>query len=78
MSIKDLYKEVEKNKENEIKNKKYSMSIDDFIKEHKCLIKTLREGSREELLLEAEKQEKELKKCLKECDIKIEDDEDDK
>lgn len=67
MPIKDLYKEVESEKKNKVKDSKmYYMPLADFIEEHKCLIKTLREGSREELLAEAEEQEEELEECLKE------------
>ncbi len=67
MALKDIYKKIENNKKNEVKGKEmYSMPLDEYIEEHKCLIKTLREGSREELLAEAEKQEEELEECLEE------------
>ena len=75
MPIKDLYKEVESEKKNKIKDSKmYSMPLKDFIEEHKCLIKTLREGSREELLAEAEEQEEELEDCLEEHGMSEEED----
>lgn len=63
MAIKDLYNEAKANK---VDDKMYSMPLDDYIEEHKKLIKILREGSREELLAEAEDQEDELEECLKE------------
>jgi hypothetical protein len=60
--INEVYKEVEKNK---VKGPKVvTMKLCDFIEEHECLIKTLREGSREELLAEAEKQEEELEEYV--------------
>lgn len=58
--LKDTYKKVEEDKKKEIKSKTVTMSIEEFCKEHKNLIKILKEGSREELLAEAEKQEEEL------------------
>lgn len=61
MSIKDIYKQVENDKSNKTNGKKeVSIPIDEFCEEHKRLIEVLREGSREELLAEAEKQEEEL------------------
>ena len=67
MAIKDVYNEVESEKKNQIKESEmYSMPLSEYIEEHQCLIKTLREGSREELLAEAEEQEEELEECLKE------------
>jgi hypothetical protein len=78
MAIKDLYKEVENEKMNKVRESEiYSMPLDEFIEEHKCLIKTLREGSREELLAEAEKQEEELEECLKEHGMEADDMDDD-
>ena len=60
--IKEVYKEVEKNK---VKGPKVvTMKLCDFIEEHEGLIEVLREGSREELLAEAEKQEEELEEYL--------------
>jgi hypothetical protein len=58
--IKEVYKEVEKEKENKVDDM-ISMSRDDFIKEHTNLIKILRNGDKKTLELEAKKQEKELK-----------------
>ena len=60
MAIKDLYKEVEKEKKNKVKPKVVTMEIDDFIEEHKELIRVLREGTKEERLAMADKQEEEL------------------
>ncbi len=59
--IKEVYNEVEKEKENEVDDDTISMSTDDFIKEHKNLIKVLRSGDKKLLESEAKKQEKELK-----------------
>lgn len=59
--LNEVYKEVENKKENTPKGKKkITMGYDEFCEEHKRLIEILREGSREELLAEAEKQEEEL------------------
>lgn len=58
--LKDTYKKIEDTKANTPKSKDVTMPIEEFCKEHKNLIKILREGSREELLAEAEKQEEEL------------------
>lgn len=59
MALKNIYDDSQKNK---IKSKDMtSMPFDDFVEEHFCLIKILREGSREELLAEAKKQLEELK-----------------
>lgn len=77
MALNKLYKEVEKEKENEIKNEVYTMPLKDFIEEHRKLVKILREGSREELLAEAEEQCKELKECLEEHGMSEEDEEED-
>jgi len=67
MAIKDIYKEIENDKSNTPKGKKkVEMDVEEFIDEHKELIKVLREGSREELLAMAEEQEEELEECLKE------------
>jgi uncharacterized protein YqeY len=76
MEIKKLYKEAEMEKKNKVMDKKmYSMPLDKFIKEHKDLVEILREGSREELLAEAERQEEELEKCLKDHGMSAEEDE---
>ncbi len=56
MEIKKLYDEKREEKGKE----EVSMPVKKFIKEHKNLIKILREGSRGELLEEAKKQEDEL------------------
>lgn len=53
MAIKDFYKEKED-------DDTVTMSIADFVKEHKKLIKILRKGSRQELDAEADSQEAEL------------------
>ena len=60
MAIKDIYKEVENEKKNEVKPKVVTMDIDDFIEEHKKLVKLLRTGTKAQLLAEADEQEKEL------------------
>ena len=59
--IKEVYNEVEKEKENEVDDDTISMSTDDFIEEHKNLIKVLRSGDKKLLEAEAKKQEEELK-----------------
>ena len=66
MGLKNIYSKVEEEKKNKVIPKIVTIPIKDFIEEHKCLIKTLREGSREELLAEAEKQEEELEEYLDE------------
>lgn len=68
MAIKDLYKEVEEEKKNKVKPKVVTMGIKEFCEEHKELIKVLREGSREELLAMADKQEEELEEYEEEED----------
>jgi len=75
-SIKEVYKAVEDGKANQVDSKTYSMPLDEFIDEHKDLIKILREGSREELLTEAQEQEDELEECLKEHGIAEEENDD--
>ena len=65
MSIKNIYKEVEDKKKNEVENNDVvTMELDEFVEEHQCLVKCLREGTREELLAMADKQEEELEKEL--------------
>lgn len=82
MAIKDLYNEAKSESSNKVKSTDmYEMPLQEFIDEHMELIKTLREGSREELLAEAKDQEDELKECLKEhnltwADVENEDNED--
>lgn len=67
MMLKNLYNEAENEKKNKIKEKQvHTMSLDEYISEHQELIKVLREGSRDELLVMAKKQEEELGECLKE------------
>jgi len=76
--LNDVYKEVEEKKSNTPKEKgTYSMPLDAFFKEHLTLVKVLREGSREELLAEAEKQEEELEHCLEKHNMTMEDIEED-
>jgi len=60
MAIKDLYKEVEKKKKNEVEDDVVTMSTEEFCSEHKHLIKVLRTGTKEEREAEAKKQEEEL------------------
>lgn len=58
MALKTIYNEVQKNK---IKDKKMVyMSLEDFVAEHKDLIRVLKVGSKKELLAEADKQQAEL------------------
>lgn len=65
MSIKQVYNQVEQDKMNAVKGKpSISIDLQEYIDEHKELIKVLREGSREELLAEAEDKEEELEQCL--------------
>jgi len=59
--IKEVYKEVEEEKENEVDDSEISMSKEDFIAEHTNLIKVLRSGDKKALEAEAKSQEKELK-----------------
>lgn len=61
MEMKDLYKEVETEKKNKVKDSSViTMSREDYISEHKNLIKVLRTGDKKALEAEAEKQEKEM------------------
>ena len=60
MAIKDLYKEVEKKKENEVEDDVVTMSTEEFCDEHRNLIKVLRSGDKKMLEAEAKKQEAEL------------------
>jgi hypothetical protein len=60
MALKDTYKEIEKEKENEVDDDVVTMELDDFIEEHEKLIKILRKGDKKELMAEADSQEKEL------------------
>jgi len=59
--ITEVYKEAETEKENEVKSSTVVMELEDFIKEHKSLIKILRSGDKKALEAEASKQEKELR-----------------
>jgi hypothetical protein len=80
MAIKDLYSEVEKEKTNKVKeSSSLSMSKEEFISEHKNLIKVLRSGDKKAQEAEAVKQEKELTdKCGDGMDEEADkDDEDD-
>jgi preprotein translocase subunit Sss1 len=63
MALKDTYKEAQENK---VKDTSVKMELDDFIEEHKKLVKILRKGDKKELAAEADSQEEELKECLKE------------
>jgi hypothetical protein len=77
MALKDTYKEVEDEKKNKVKEDEvYTMDLDDFISEHKKLIKILRGGVRADLLAEAKSQEAELKECLDEHGMEGDNDED--
>ena len=72
--IKEVYKEVEDEKENEVDDDTISMPKDDFIEEHINLIRILRSGDKKAQEAEAKKQEKELKEETGET---VSDDEDD-
>ena len=61
--IKEVYSEVEEEKENEVDDE-ITMSREDFIDEHLNLIKVLRSGDKKLLEAEASKQEKELKEKI--------------
>jgi hypothetical protein len=58
--LKEVYKKVEEEKKNEVKSSNITMSREDFISEHKNLIKVLRSGDKKAQEAEAAKQEKEL------------------
>ena len=58
--LKEVYKKVEEEKKNEVKSSDISMSREEFISEHKHLIKVLRSGDKKAQEAEAVKQEKEL------------------
>lgn len=74
--INEIYKEVEDEKENEVDDKVIKMSREDFIKEHKNLIKVLRSGDKKSQEAEAVKQEEELKDEVGESIEEDEEDED--
>lgn len=67
MAIKDLYKQVQADKKNKIKddNEIYSMPRKDAISEHQNLVKVLRSGDKKAQEVEAVKQEKELAEMMK-------------
>jgi len=71
MSIKKIYNQIEEDKQNQVQDDsmEIKMPIDEFVQEHEDLIEILREGSREELLAEADKQEQELEEKKKEYGI---------
>lgn len=58
--IKEVYKEVEEENENEVEDDVVTMSTEDFCEEHRNLIKVLRSGDKKMLEAEAKKQEEEL------------------
>lgn len=58
--LKEVYKKVEEEKKNEVASSDITMSREDFISEHKNLIKVLRSGDKKAQEAEAVKQEKEL------------------
>jgi len=68
--IKEVYKEVEEEKDNEVDDSddNVTMTKADFVKEHTELPKILRTGSKEEREAEASKQEKELEEVIGEED----------
>jgi hypothetical protein len=59
--IKEVYNKMKEDKKNEVIDKMISMTEDDFITEHRNLIKVLRSGDPKTLESEAKKQERELK-----------------
>lgn len=70
MALKNIYNEIENESKNKIKDKNMvSMPFSDFCEEHLELIKTLRQGTREELIAEAQEQEDELKAKCKELGV---------
>ena len=60
----EVAEEVEEKVEEDVEE--YEMDKTEAIEEHENLVKVLREGSREELLAEAEKQEEELEEIKNE------------
>jgi hypothetical protein len=68
MALNKLYQEAEEEKENEVEDDSIKMERDEFISEHKRLIKILRKGDRKELDAEADSQQEELDECLNEDD----------
>lgn len=66
MNLNKIYKEVEDEKENEVDDTEGGVIIsrEDFIAEHKNLIKVLRSGDKKALEAEALKQEQELSEEL--------------
>jgi len=76
MAIKDLYKEVEKKKKNEVEDDVVTMSTEDFCAEHRNLIKVLRSGDKKMLEAEAKKQEAELAEYEEEDEEEDESEED--
>jgi len=74
--LKEVYKKVEEEKKNKVKSSNISMSREDFISEHKNLIKVLRSGDKKAQEAEAAKQEKELMEETGETEQEDEEDED--
>jgi hypothetical protein len=62
--IKEVYKEVEEENENEVEDDSVTMSREEFISEHKNLIKVLRSGDKKKQEEEAQRQEEELNEEL--------------
>ena len=58
--LKEIFRKVEDEKKNEVKPSGITMSREDFISEHKNLVKILRSGDKKAQEAEAAKQEKEL------------------
>lgn len=65
-NIKDVYDEAQMEKANKVDDLSGIKleSQQEFIEEHRELIRVMREGSREELILAAEEQEEELESFL--------------
>ncbi len=76
MAIKDLYKEVEAKKKNEVEDDVVTMSAEEFCDEHRHLIKVLRSGDKKMLEAEAKKQEAELAEYEEEDEEEDESEED--
>lgn len=59
--IKEVYNKMKEEKANEVEDREISMTVEEFIDEHKNLIRVLRSGDKKALESEARKQERELK-----------------
>jgi hypothetical protein len=73
MSIKKIYKEVEEEKENEVEDDSITMDKEEYLSEHRNLIKVLRSGDKKLQEAEAKKQEEEIAEYDDEDDDEDED-----